>query len=1517
MEGNGESTQLTSAFDSETFGQDTSFHLDQPVGSMSISPSGRDVVLASRNGLDVIDLDSPYSPPRHLSHSTSWEVADVQWSPFALRDYWVVSTSNQKALVWNLGMSSPQDCIEFVLHGHTRAITDINFSAHNPDVLATCAVDSYVHVWDLRTPMRPSVSFSDWFAGATQVKWSRQDAHVVASSHDKYLRIWDDRMGAYPVRSIKAHNTKIYGIDWNRFHPNKIATSSLDRTIKFWNCNNLEDKPEGVVRASFPVWRARHTPFGWGILAMPQRGNSDLHLYDRRAVPKDNFEDITTPVAQFPGHKGQVKEFLWRARGSIVEGVDHRDFQLVSWGTDRVLRLHQVDTETFRNIGYEKGISQVQRLNFTRRGARYISFRDALQRRTDSDVFGTQTGSSPSEEPAPALRFRPRANTGVGMSKVRIANNRASARSGSNKARTGMHGREQRNEQMSAISWMKNVRIAAWDQDSLGEEIRQIGEKFPKVEFEAIDMVHRKASITLYAPWKEDGDAVYMRFDMRFPKAYPQRAPADVKLQKTTDVSDDLVAELSAGLHNISTTHMSNGRGCIEAVLRYVLREQELDQVLHSASEAPLAQSSILTDPEDPESLSSDDEDAKSADGQGGTGPLRSPDMLAANARVPVPKGCGALWSDTGKLVCFFPSRPIESVSILDSLANGDGRGVQSNKLFAGFGRLHTKSPGRVLMSEKRDRDDDEDSVASDTSTASSSSSPTSEMLTSVPNDILPLRAWRGTEVEVQRSRSTDRSNRSVNGFGHSKSTATLPTNVVSIRACDDLLPSTFALASDYKVIGESHSLCKHNASVARKFNRPDTAHVWELMALIVSNGVPLECITVSGQSHDIVAVAKGATSRLRRPDSGVDLSHDEKHHCQVTDVQHRVKWGQSPLAGRYLIAATFNYFDTLGDIQMLAMLSCVLAEPPSTQPTHQVRSREPANSRAATWYPSSTIRYFPSLAVALSVVGTFHQGHSPMSHTGRQQQSLAISSTQDGLSTDSTNEKHGPEPSVPTAREAPPLEGVYLPGGLRRSSRVSVSGSIPHQDGGSSAAVSLSTSPEGLRHSQPSGSTLPFSISRASLRELAQSYSSSPPWTTTSSSSKKHSPAESISNKQSTPPDLTSLASKRADSADFRRSNKFPNSSFQSRSIPSNVTETSEYRLGRRFNRENSRVSNQTLTNDLKKPRRRVRYTTGLHNQSDFNNDGHVTTPLLDPDLEWRYQAYRAGYAHILGSWGKYTEQAEILKFDGLSSSPIPSHGPRRNLSMAGGTELGLADLPYRQRLSAGRSSETCGQLSLRRRCLSCAEVLLPIEKNGQPIGWHCLTNGCEPAGRAYRASCMICQTALTNLMVPCLWCGHVTCVPCADDWFGRRPRNPTQNIQVCPSGCGCSCSLQDQGYVCPLNDQEEYDAEAVGTLDEAKSNRSIRSERLLSVNGPDTALGAFLSLSRTHAISTGKELSSRRGLAMDTESLYGNTDHQVGTEMDTGQWAPGVVGGLEPGMGKNLKNKASDVTIRQNQDG
>ena len=389
--------------------------------------------------------------------------------------------------------------VEHVLHGHKRAITDINFSTHHPDILATCAVDSYVHCWDLRRPFKAAMTFCDWFAGATQVKWNRQDAHVLASSHDKYLKIWDDRKGSQPLRTIAAHSTKIYGVDWDRWDAQKVTTCSLDQSIRLWHYGKEIDEPEKVIHTSFPVWRARHTPFGAGILALPQRGDNDLHLYDYMYDIVCGAGTIAESVHQFRGHSNQVKEFLWRPRGTVTSTLDDRDFQLVSWGADQHVLLHEVNEEVFDKVGYRKGMECKQKLTLTRRGARYRTFRNEPRKHEDED-----TGEGLSH-----FLSGPSFNSGISRNFVPVSGGYGSEGFMSPVTKKGFS-----DDEGNPVSWMQGVKIgkraiapsgmpdnvssllsptlqttSLWDTfESLGEEIVTTLSKFPKVIAEDVSI---------------------------------------------------------------------------------------------------------------------------------------------------------------------------------------------------------------------------------------------------------------------------------------------------------------------------------------------------------------------------------------------------------------------------------------------------------------------------------------------------------------------------------------------------------------------------------------------------------------------------------------------------------------------------------------------------------------------------------------------------------------------------------------------------------------------------------------------------------------------------------------------------------------------------------------------------------------------------------------------------------------------------------------------------------------------
>ncbi|KNZ79021.1 hypothetical protein J132_06861 [Termitomyces sp. J132] len=301
-----------------------------------ISPSSRDIVLAARRGLFIIDLKAPLEIPRFLPQGGTWDVADVQWNPHPSRAEYIVSTSSEKLLIWNLLLVG-KTSIDFILQAHYRAITDINWHTTECDIVISTGIDSWLWAWDLRATRKPIFGLSAFKAGGTQVKWNRQDANILASSHADEVLIWDRRKGSLPIKSIKAHGANIYGIDWAHNRCDELVTCSLDKTIKIWDTSTEDLEPKSTIHTTYPIWRARALPFGRGVLSLAQRGDTSLEMY---AAGKTDM-----PVERFEGHTDVVKEFVWRRGGED-------EYQLITWSKDRTLRFWPVEPEIMEQVGH-------------------------------------------------------------------------------------------------------------------------------------------------------------------------------------------------------------------------------------------------------------------------------------------------------------------------------------------------------------------------------------------------------------------------------------------------------------------------------------------------------------------------------------------------------------------------------------------------------------------------------------------------------------------------------------------------------------------------------------------------------------------------------------------------------------------------------------------------------------------------------------------------------------------------------------------------------------------------------------------------------------------------------------------------------------------------------------------------------------------------------------------------------------------------------------------------------------
>ncbi|XP_077144896.1 GATOR2 complex protein WDR59 isoform X1 [Ranitomeya variabilis] len=307
---------------------------DSQATAMSVDCQGQLAVLSGRRFLYIVNLETPSEGPRKISRQSKWDIGTVQWNPHDSYTHFFAASSNQRVDLYQWKDGSGD--IATSLQGHTRVISDLDWSVYEPDILVTSSIDTYIYIWDIKDTRKPAVSLSA-VAGASQVKWNKKNANCLATSHDGDVRIWDRRKPSTAVEYIAAHLYKIHGVDWHPDNEYVLATSSQDNSVKFWDSRQPR-KCLSVLACQVPVWKARYTPFSNGLVTVmvPQlRRENSLLMW--------NIYDLHSPVHIFVGHDDVVLEFQWRKQ---KEGL--KDYQLVTWSRDQTLRMWRVDAQLQR-----------------------------------------------------------------------------------------------------------------------------------------------------------------------------------------------------------------------------------------------------------------------------------------------------------------------------------------------------------------------------------------------------------------------------------------------------------------------------------------------------------------------------------------------------------------------------------------------------------------------------------------------------------------------------------------------------------------------------------------------------------------------------------------------------------------------------------------------------------------------------------------------------------------------------------------------------------------------------------------------------------------------------------------------------------------------------------------------------------------------------------------------------------------------------------------------------------------
>lgn len=930
-----------------------SLRADAGVGAIAVSPNSRDVVLAGRSGLYIVDLHDPFTLPRWLPLRSAWEVASVQWCPHPNRPGCLVSSSNQKVLIWNLSFPS-EKAIEHVLHGHRRAVTDISFSSLNRDLFATSSIDTTIRLWDMRQVGSSTMTFADFGAGMMQCQWDPTNEHQLATSQASRITIWDKRKANKYVTSINAHRGECNGLEY--FANGNIISCSTDRTIKVWDLKR-DTEPQVEVHSDFPVWRALPTPYEYGAFVVPLRGGKNRVSLINLANQKGSahFNDVQLGYYEHPSkvksavymrtndspayydlmtwcHDSHLREW----RGDILQRLPHAS--MGSGCKDDILDPLPSDTRTYNTDEFDRNFHSLH-------GAGREVFDLPILNRKKQDKAHTLSQLDWISGVHVSRRSRSPAN------QLDSSANEDDIRDTNSSVENTRLSHELSDSDRIPDTLMEP---GSKSSQAFSQEIISVATRFPRVLFNDINIGARTCVLSLFGPWGTDSAIINLHVDIRAPIHYPNQ-PLECDIHDNTPNLDEGVhQELSEHLFTSALKLSQHNIQSLEFCVRYLVGDPvSIDDQLSSGdiNFAPMTdipdKSTSTSDRKDSsqiEDVSGDNygirrirntegdgessttsSDAEFSSEDGGTlanvrrGSIL-PDLASSVSEsgsvsveggsdmndekeniidsTPLPKSCGGVWSVTGQLICFFNHKP----------AKRERGPLPLDKVFADDSKSDASDAPFLSDGDEFDINDSNNLLHTNNWSVTAAQLNASAMIPqngykSVNLDEQLRKTSAGTSSNYNSGSFTQRRHRTrtittaTSDEGHFNMNPSLtmsPTHTIVIHNLLHLWPCRPDVAAQYEITRQLSPLVmsQHNLDVARKFSLSLHVQVWKMLIEHINNEF--------------------------------DAFKDPVY--ALTGGHLRFEWsGESVGLGAYLPQLT-DYLEHQGEIQLLVGISVVLS---------------------------------------------------------------------------------------------------------------------------------------------------------------------------------------------------------------------------------------------------------------------------------------------------------------------------------------------------------------------------------------------------------------------------------------------------------------------------------------------------------------------------------------------------------------------------------------------------------------
>jgi WD40 repeat protein len=234
---------------------------------------------------------------------------DLAWNN--ILDNLLASTTllGSNVLVWDINQTSLNNLNQKV-GSHSQLINRVNWSHHNPDILASCSQDGYLNIWDRKLkPDQPALSMYHK-EKIRDCQFNPFNEHYILSSYvSGAVKLWDMRNPKSCFVEFIQHETDVLSVDWHPSLSNIFASGSMDKHLMVWDLNKTS--PILVYKTSHGTsrvkWWKKNPQY---ILSSYQTNNFYASMWN---INIDNM-----PEYIYKGHKDVVTGFCWDISEYII-----------------------------------------------------------------------------------------------------------------------------------------------------------------------------------------------------------------------------------------------------------------------------------------------------------------------------------------------------------------------------------------------------------------------------------------------------------------------------------------------------------------------------------------------------------------------------------------------------------------------------------------------------------------------------------------------------------------------------------------------------------------------------------------------------------------------------------------------------------------------------------------------------------------------------------------------------------------------------------------------------------------------------------------------------------------------------------------------------------------------------------------------------------------------------------------------------------------------------------------------